>query len=147
MATVGRELEGQVWQPRLASALVFYPCHHNCRSRRLRRADELVNRSSRYQREERPNTRYGFRASAIAGHQIAPDLDGRGDSISGENPSVLSPASPWRLPRQKPPCPTLYPVQCLSALSRLKYCSELRRAPKFPTNLFWLINPFLAFKF
>jgi hypothetical protein len=32
---------------------------------------------------------------------------GRGDSISGENPGVLSPASPWRLPIQKPPCPTL----------------------------------------
>jgi len=113
MATVGRELEGQVWQPRLASALVFYPCHHNCRSRRLHGADGLVNRLSRYQREERPNTRYAFRASAIAGHQIA---------------GVLSPASPWRLPRQKPPCATLYSVRCLSALSRLKYCSELRRA-------------------
>lgn len=32
---------------------------------------------------------------------------GRGDSVSGENPGVLSPASPWRLPIQKPPCPTL----------------------------------------
>jgi len=127
MATVGRELEGQVWQPRLASALVFYPCHHNCRSRRLRRADRLVNRLSRCQTRGAP--KYPICISGV-GDSWPPNCTGfgRGDSISRENPGVLSPASPWRLPRQKPPCATLYSVQCLSALSRLKYCSDLRRA-------------------
>jgi len=76
MATVGRELEGQVWQPRLASALVFYPViiivgQEDCAV--------LIGSSIGYRdvkREERPNTRYAFRASAIAGHKIAPDLVG-----------------------------------------------------------------------